>query len=292
MLWLPFEKLPDPQSGANSAPASMAQMLAKGKSEAQRIMQQQQRIKQELHGYFMAHVADPKLILDVGCNNGRWAMEVGVQYPTARVVGIDPILPAPMLHLGNGIAQKPANVELLQGAIAARLPFPDATFDLTHAQFIYTVLPAGAWESLLREMIRVTRPGGWIEIMEPLPYAVQQKDNLATIIRWFSDWLRQCGFDPLVALKIQTLMKSAGLDHVSTCQIGQTSQDALEPAELALQRKNCLAFIEVVRDPLIASGVVSSADFEQTAAAAQAEVQRNMLMNGFNTYVNYAQRKA
>jgi ubiquinone/menaquinone biosynthesis C-methylase UbiE len=290
MLWLPFQKLPD-NHAADGTPASMAQMLAKGKPEAQRIMQQHQRIKRELHGNFMAPLPEPHVVLDVGCNNGRWAMEVAVQFPAARVVGIDPILPAPFLHLGNGIAQKPANVELLQGNIAGKLPFPDATFDLVHARFIYTMLSANAWEPLLHEMIRVTQVGGWIEMLEPLPYAAQQKDGMATIINWFSDWLRQRGCDPLAALKIATMMKAAGLDHVSTCQIGQISSQDQDADELALQRKNCLLFIDLVRDPLVTDGIVSRADYDRTAATAQAEVQRNTLLNGFKTYINYAQRK-
>jgi SAM-dependent methyltransferase len=81
-----------------------------------------------------------------------------------RVVGIETDavqLAALQKYLG---ATGLKNVEILdRDAYATGLP--DASFDLTHARFLFA--PSGRDPVLLSEMIRLTRPGGVIAIQEP-----------------------------------------------------------------------------------------------------------------------------
>ena len=46
------------------------------------------------------------------------------------------------------------------------LEFPDACFDLVNARLLVSVLSTEAWLPLLRECVRVTRPGGLIRLTE------------------------------------------------------------------------------------------------------------------------------
>jgi ubiquinone/menaquinone biosynthesis C-methylase UbiE len=61
---------------------------------------------------------------------------------------------------------KPANAGFLQCNVVDGLPFPNATFEFVRQGFMMIAIPEHDWhEMVLTEMIRVTKPGGYIEIM-------------------------------------------------------------------------------------------------------------------------------
>ncbi|CAG8604264.1 3983_t:CDS:2, partial [Funneliformis mosseae] len=49
------------------------------------------------------------------------------------------------------------------------LPFPDNIFDFVHQDNMISILQRTQWEFVLSELIRVTKPGGYIEISETIP---------------------------------------------------------------------------------------------------------------------------
>jgi ubiquinone/menaquinone biosynthesis C-methylase UbiE len=46
------------------------------------------------------------------------------------------------------------------------LPFDDNTFDFVHQRFLGTTFTEKEWTEVIPELVRVTKPGGWIELME------------------------------------------------------------------------------------------------------------------------------
>jgi demethylmenaquinone methyltransferase/2-methoxy-6-polyprenyl-1,4-benzoquinol methylase len=106
----------------------------------------------------------PVRVLDLATGTADLALLVAERHPEARVVGVDPS--AGMLELGRRKVEArglDGRVELQRGAAEA-LPFPDASFDAVTMAFGIRNVPdrAGA----LREMRRVTRPGGRLGILE------------------------------------------------------------------------------------------------------------------------------
>jgi demethylmenaquinone methyltransferase/2-methoxy-6-polyprenyl-1,4-benzoquinol methylase len=103
-------------------------------------------------------------ILDLATGTADLAIALARHYPTARVDGLDPS--AKMLAIGR---EKLARVGLaervtLSDGIAESLPFPDRTFDGITIAFGIRNVPDRP--TALREMARVTRPGGRIAILE------------------------------------------------------------------------------------------------------------------------------
>jgi demethylmenaquinone methyltransferase/2-methoxy-6-polyprenyl-1,4-benzoquinol methylase len=95
-------------------------------------------------------------VLDVGAGTGVSTAELAVS--GAYAVGLD--LSVGMLATGR---RRRPEVPLLAGD-ALRLPFPDATFDaVTISLALRNVVDTGA---ALREMARVTRPGGRLVVCE------------------------------------------------------------------------------------------------------------------------------
>jgi SAM-dependent methyltransferase len=99
--------------------------------------------------------------LDVGCApggmTGLLSASVG---PAGRVVGLD--MDAEFLDHARRSA--PANVEFRLGdAYDSDLPF--GAFDLVHMRFVAST--AGQPERLLKEAVRLARPGGIVALQEP-----------------------------------------------------------------------------------------------------------------------------
>jgi demethylmenaquinone methyltransferase/2-methoxy-6-polyprenyl-1,4-benzoquinol methylase len=103
-------------------------------------------------------------VLDLATGTADLAIQVARTEPGASVVGLDPS--AKMLDVGRDKVQRAgleARVELVQGDAQA-LPFPENSFDSVCIAFGIRNVPDRA--KALREMARVTRPGGRIAILE------------------------------------------------------------------------------------------------------------------------------
>jgi SAM-dependent methyltransferase len=243
-----------------------------------------------LQGNFLAPLASPAAIVDVGCGNGRWVMEVAAQFPSARVTGIDIMQPEPFVSLGRGLDRIPANASFVQSDILQGLPFPDGQFDFVHIRQMYEVIPAAAWGPLLQDVFRVTRPGGWAESLEPLPYAVQQGSALATFVGWLISGSQQRGVEPVAALKMQRWMEAAGFERVTRREFSPAGQAGASAEDVRKSHERSLALIDKMREPIVSAGIASDAQYRQVAAKARSELLGRPNMSDFNIYVHTGQK--
>jgi SAM-dependent methyltransferase len=105
-------------------------------------------------------------VLDVGCGQGHWGRTVLRHVPeTARLVGVDPeprwVEKAAAVAREREISDR---TEYVVGRVEC-LPFADGAFDLVTCQTVLMHVPDV--EAALREMIRITRPGGRVLAVEP-----------------------------------------------------------------------------------------------------------------------------
>lgn len=114
----------------------------------------------------LLRLAPGQRVLDVGCGTGLFlpalAQAVGA---SGLVVGLDhaPALIEEARHRIKRLGIE-TNIRLECGD-AASLPFPDASFDAAHISRV--LIHVEDPDTVLREMRRVTRPGGWIVAVEP-----------------------------------------------------------------------------------------------------------------------------
>lgn len=259
---------------------------SKSAREVERLDGQHQALREVIAGNYVAPLAAPTAVLDIGCGTGRWAMEMAVEFPQAQVVGLDLIAPQPEGSLGDGIDAIPANARFMQADATQPLPFSDASFDYVHLCMLYAVLPAANWGPLLGECRRVTRAGGWVESVEALPVSNPTEwVALATITLWFSELLRQRGADPLAALKMPSWFRACGLTNLGSLEVTAADEDDHEDAI-----RSAGALIDYIRAPVIAAGISTAEQFETIAAQALTAVRYSSKGSGFNTYVVYGQR--
>ncbi|PKY60770.1 hypothetical protein RhiirA4_285857, partial [Rhizophagus irregularis] len=61
---------------------------------------------------------------------------------------------------------KPNNLEFIDADVTKGLSFHDNEFDFTHLENMGLVLTPDQWDFVLSELIRVTKPGGYIEVSD------------------------------------------------------------------------------------------------------------------------------
>ncbi|CAB4485375.1 S-adenosyl-L-methionine-dependent methyltransferase [Rhizophagus irregularis] len=98
-------------------------------------------------------------VLDIGCGPGTWLLDLSNKYENSYFFGVDikPIFPREI---------KPNNLEFIEADVTNGLSFRDNEFDLTHADLMGLMFTPEQWDIVLSELIRVTKPGGYIEISD------------------------------------------------------------------------------------------------------------------------------
>lgn len=114
------------------------------------------------HSWKSLNIRPAARILDVGCGVGFDVVEMARAHPGARFVGVD--RSRRFLGLARARAASLANAEFAAGD-AARLPFADNSFE--GARIDRSLQHMADPAEPIREMVRVTRPGGRVVAAEP-----------------------------------------------------------------------------------------------------------------------------
>lgn len=250
--------------------------------ELNRLDFQHYMLRYALRGNYAAPLRQPREILDVACGTGRWAAEMATLFPQANVVGLD--LKAPPVESGATM-QRPDNFTFLQGNMLEGLPFPDNSFDFVHQRLVIVALPTSQWVQQARELLRVTRPGGWVELVEGdlLPGG----PGITTLNNLGEQMSLKRGMSFTNASRIDSYLEQAGARNVQrrmvNLPVGQKAGRLGAMAEADYQ-----AIYASVRAFLIAQGLISEEQYAQSLAQAQAELASGQLSWPF--YIAYGQK--
>ena len=160
-------------------------------------------------------------VLDMACGTGGWLIELAKALPTiSQLVGVD------ISKRVIDVARARADVEQVHDRVAFHLmdalhpfAFSQDAFDLANLRFAVSFLRTWEWHQVLRELQRVTRPGGIIRMTEAdLPdrssssALLQLFDLLARAYREAGKYFRPQ--DNGVADDLASLLEQQGLHHV------------------------------------------------------------------------------
>ncbi|KAI9493886.1 S-adenosyl-L-methionine-dependent methyltransferase [Zychaea mexicana] len=192
-------------------------ILAQDHNEQDRLVAQHYLLRMIFGGDFcapgIASTLEAKsssaVVLDIGCGAGAWTMEMASMFPKATFIGIDQdrFFPQDI---------KPKNCHFRQYNVEEGLPFPDNSIDYIYQRDMNWGLSTGMWKALMREYMRVLKPGGWVELVEPdletqstLPNECAMNDKILEGMI-----LRQQ--NPYMARHLSTLLASNGFRRVQS----------------------------------------------------------------------------
>src|SRR2546430_262163 len=147
-------------------PAGSAYVLPRHASEIDRLDVQHYAIKQAMDGRnHLAPIGQPTTIIDIGCGTGQWAYEVCAAFPETMVVGMD-LAPSKGVAGSNNHSparRPPPNYRFVRGNLLKGLSFADGSFDFVHQPLLVSGVPVKSWPAVTQEVVRLGRPGGWVE---------------------------------------------------------------------------------------------------------------------------------
>ena len=151
-------------------------------------------------------------LLDVGCGVGTITADLARLVAPGRVVGVDTSEAALTVAAENAAAA--GVVITLERAEATALPFEDASFDVVHAHQVLQHLtdPVAA----LREMRRVTRPGGVVAVRDA-DYAAMTwyppSEGLTEWLELYHEVAAANGVDADAGRRLGAWAREAGFDR-------------------------------------------------------------------------------
>lgn len=173
-----------------------------------------------------AGLGQARRVLEVGCGTG--AILEGLP-AAAAIHGLD--LEAARIAEAHRHAPR---AHLIQ-ANALELPYPNGCFDISFCHFL--LLWVGDPLQALKEMARVTRPGGSVlALAEPdHEHRLDLPESLAALGGWQTQALRRQGADPGLGSRVADLFRQAGLTLVESGPLEQQETAQLTPAERDLE---------------------------------------------------------
>ncbi|RUQ97516.1 methyltransferase domain-containing protein [Labedella endophytica] len=166
--------------------------------------------------YLVPHLRPGCSVLDVGSGPGTITVDIARRVAPGRVVGIDAV--ADVVGQATALADSEGlrNVEFATGDAYA-LDFPDDSFDIVHAHQVLQHL--GDPVAALREMRRVTRPGGIVAARDVIYVAAAWYPLLPGLAEWmriYQGVAHANGGDPNAGRALKALAHEAGFSDVTS----------------------------------------------------------------------------
>lgn len=242
--------IPDDRERLPNAPY----LLPKDALEQQRLDFQHACLYTILSNHYMAPLP-PKVttILDVGTGTGVWSTDMARLFPQAHIVGVD--ISAALLEYTSSAACTFCLADILQG-----LPFPDEQFEYVHQRFLVAAIPTVNWPAVIQELVRVARPGGWIELVE-IGLTIQQAGPKTThLLDWIEEISLARGFD-MRTLPIGKLFRQMELEYIETYDVFAPLGDWAGNVG-TMFKANILSAWQAIKGLYCAQANVSPAHFE------------------------------
>ncbi|KAI9257940.1 S-adenosyl-L-methionine-dependent methyltransferase [Phascolomyces articulosus] len=207
-------------------------ILSQNMEEQDRMVAQHYILRTAFEGDFAAPLHSSLMekgavVLDMGCGPGTWCMEMATEFPRSTFIGIDRASNYPRDIKPKNCLFRTCNLQQLP------LPFPDNSVDFIFQRDLNWDLQAHQWSPLVREYLRILKPGGWIELVEPdleTQSSTSQECSMNDKLIYGISMRHQ---DPYVSRHLSSILAANGFrrveSHFQSLPLGWTSNDDESP---------------------------------------------------------------
>jgi ubiquinone/menaquinone biosynthesis C-methylase UbiE len=254
---------------------------AESAAEMARLMHQDSLTTQGMGGTFpeRADFSSIHSILDIACGPGSWILDVAFEHPEIHVVGVDVSRMMIEYAYARALTQGFVNAEFRVMDVLKPLAFPNASFDLVNARFIFGFMPPASWPALMKECARITRNGGIIRLSESewnitnsLAYETLHSMTTRAMKKAnksFSPDGRNVGITPMLGQFLQDAQckNIQHMAHAIDLSYGTKAHESLF--------QNLQAFFKLIEPFLISMEVIDAIEFDALYTQMLAEIQLN-----------------
>lgn len=166
--------------------------------------------------YLLDQLRPGTSVLDVGCGPGTITIDIAARVAPGLVVGVDASADVVAQAAATAAARELSNVRFVTGDAYA-LDFADETFDVVHAH--QTLQHVRDPVAVLREMARVTKPGGVIAARDADYGGMIWYPLLAGLTRWMAMYQavhHANGSEPDAGRRLRAWAMEAGFSSVTS----------------------------------------------------------------------------
>ena len=144
----------------------------------------------------------------MGAGTGQWGYDLCEMHDGALVVGFDLVAPKP---------GAPEGYRAVRGNLLHGLPFANDSFDFVHQRLLFAGVPVNAWPATVAELVRVCRPGGWVELVEGATRSEPMGPAMERLVDLLLELNRSIGLDTdsVVFRSLDRYLIDAGLEQVA-----------------------------------------------------------------------------
>ncbi|KAI8073793.1 S-adenosyl-L-methionine-dependent methyltransferase [Thamnidium elegans] len=216
--------------------------------------------------YVLKHILDgnihvpvamdkPITVLDAACGAGFWTLDIAHTFPNAKVIGLDAFPVDDKRMKGHSNTISAPNIVYKYGDLTTHLPLPDNYLD-----------HLSTWPFLLDELMRVAKPGGYIELVEYSFVINNPGPVLALVKRVVQDY-------PKEAKHLKHMMITAGFQDVDkkviTVPIGEWPED--EEKRAFLYKQVIKALFKSMKSWWISELAISAQEYDKVVTDAMDE---------------------
>jgi len=215
-------------------------------------------------------------ILDIACGPGGWATDVARAYPDKRVTGIDISQIMTEYARFQAMSEDLHNAHFVVMDTLKPLNFPDNTFDFVNARLISGFVPKAVWPQLMKECLRITRPGGIARLTESEAnisnsFAVDRlNERIAKAMYLAGQTFSPSGWQFGTTPMLRRFLREAGYQHIkSSAYVLDCSYEADEHLS---QYQNAMVSFKLLQPFLIKTGVITQEEVESLYQRALEEM--------------------
>jgi SAM-dependent methyltransferase len=221
-------------------------------------------------GHLLPHLKSGATVLDIGCGPGTITADLAMLVTPGRVTALEITEPALDLARAEVGGRGLGNVDFAVGDVHG-LEFADDSFDIVHAHQVLQHVgdPVGA----LREMRRVTRPGGIVAVRDSDYAAFTWFPQLPELDEWLALYERVArgnGGEPDAGRRLLSWAHAAGFTEVTASSSTWCFADPGDRAWWGGMWADRVLVSDMARTAL------------ETGAATQADLQR--ISDGWKTW--------
>lgn len=216
-------------------------------------------------------------VLDIACGPGGWLLELATEYPLVQAEGID--VNAKNIEYANAHAEQRGLANRVKYQVmdaTLMLRFPPATFDLVNLRLGQSFLRIWDWPKMISEMLRVSRIGGTIRVVDgsvvPTSDSAALTEVFMTIVRAFRASGRLHEETPTgIAFQLAPLLHQHGVKEVQSKVFDVIFRQGTEAGEAHYQ--DIANLIQTIR-PFLQKFANASKDFDAVGQQALLDIQQ------------------